>query len=291
MVQFRQKGEKMLLMKRVSFIGIIVGGVSAVAQSLVPVEVVVSDALKNRGFNLVLASAPAASTLGVRATQIASVPQLAVALPFSVFIVNNSNRGAIATTVRYEVVKKDGRTRSLSCELHNLDVTASGSQLSPASVRIVTPENSVTRMFAGSFTVPPSLSLELQDRLAQTVALLTESHSVTIFLDSVVLSDGLLVGPDKTNVLQRFSDFLEAQRDLVTDLIRLVDSATDDESLKRWLQTNASQTTPVGKREDYGRARRLMANNILHGWNNWPTKNELTRSLVDYVNRQVVVHQ
>jgi hypothetical protein len=282
----------MLLMKPATLVWIILGGASAMAQSLVPVQVVVSDPLKSHGFNLILASAKAASTLGARAMQIAAVPQLAVALPFSVFIVNDSNRSAIATTVRYEVVKKDGRTRSLSCELHNLSLTASSSHLSPASVRIVAPENTVTTMFAGAFATPPSVSVALQDRLAQAVALLNESQNVTIILDSVVLSDGLLIGPDKTNVLQRFNDSLQAQRDLVTDFIALVNRATDDVSLNGWLRTNASQMTPVGKGEDYGRARRLMASNILNGWNTGPTKNELTRSLADYISRQVPsVHQ
>jgi hypothetical protein len=283
----------MVLVKPAIFVGIILRGASAVAQSLVPVEIVVSDPLRNYGFNLVLANAGAVSALGQRATQMTALPQLAVALPFSVFIVNNSNRGAIATTVRYEVVKKNGQTRSSSCELHSLGLNASSrSQLAPASVRIVTPENTVTTMFAGSFATLPTLSIELQDRLAQAVGLLNESRSVTIVLDSVVLSDGLLIGPDKTNVLQRFNDFLQAQRDLVTEFLGLVNGAVNDGTLKGWLQTNASQMTQAGKSENYGRARRVLAKTILGGWNNWPTMNERTQSLIDYINGQVVsVHQ
>lgn len=170
-------------------------------------------------------------------------------LPYSV-IVKNDGPGSYATlSVQYLV----GDTASGHGSIRNMHFEGWTRPVLPAHGRfLVTPENRVTFPIAAHR--PP-----MTTGVGQLLNLFNPANQVTTSLDSLIYSDGRIIGPDKSDVLNLYNAMTRAEDDFAKNLRTRVDRRDADETVLDWATTYTQQTAE----DDYHRHLASMADQFV----------------------------
>lgn len=151
--------------------------------------------------------------------------------PFSVFVVNHNDQAIAACTLKWEILLRDGRTAThLNTKTGTFEPVSYGGRAYLAEgiatkgtlrFSLTDASNSDDNATTGPvFRTGGGLSV---------ADLLSNSVKVTVSIDGVLFVDGTYAGPDIKNYFERSRGQIEANRELATEIVQLVnDTATPD---------------------------------------------------------------
>lgn len=159
---------------------------------------------------------------------------------FSVFITNNSNRAIAAYIVKWEFLQPNGRVINDYRGYSQLKLSAIGTDdLHPAltsrSSRLLSLINGVAS--ATKLLNPPSLIPEdkrgyiknnLNNEISHLTKKLEKSVSWSVTLDSVLFTDGTLVGTDTHGYFEELKAQLEGRQDMFQEVLNIISNETPE---------------------------------------------------------------
>jgi hypothetical protein len=172
------------------------------------------------------------------------------AKPFSVFVVNNALQSIAACVVKWEVLLPDGQIATyIRSQRGSLEIVSDGQ--SSHFTEIIVPNGSLLNSL-----IEPTNSSGRQIKMGgggpDITRQLSDSVKITAFIDGVLFVDGTFVGPDSKNYFEQLRGEIEATRDLNIEIDRIVDTSTDPEAMKNYLETLA-QTQPNDAQQTPGK--------------------------------------
>jgi hypothetical protein len=226
-------------------------------------------------------------------------PAVSILLPYSIILKNIGSRIAIGYQLRWDFQLPDGRitTQSFSYinpgamtdaampEQHKAINRNSGNALPPQSSRLLSlmssvgnPGQSGIGADFGSIGAKPSkealqgqLNRDRSSRAMDLVAELEQCKSITVTLDGVFFDTGVFVGPDTTDYFAETKAQIDAKRDLLTEISRILDPKDLKGSINRAIshaefivngpQTNLNNVDRISRQ--YNLYKKVYAKEIL----------------------------
>lgn len=161
-------------------------------------------------------------------------PELSPLLKYGVIVRNTGKLAVTGIDVLYELdienrrVTKNYLYSSPDMASELLPVIA------PNTAMLLVPEHAVNSLAVDrrQITVPA----EVAKRIRDTVAFLSTARNVTVSVDSVVRSDGMLTGPDRAGTLNKFRRSIEGYQVFREDLISRLNRGEPNEAIVAWLK-------------------------------------------------------
>ena len=214
----------------------------------------------------------ASQAISIRAATRASIPEL-VSLGYNgdllrklgsqiesfVLIKNEGTKAIHTVTLRYDRSSLVELGRIIP-ELHQIQMVAPGSVsggISPGTHALLTPWSSVTEKLRSQ--VPTVLTVAELTNIDESFNP-ARYGKVAVTIDSVILSDGKVVGPDDWNIIQQRADERRGQTEVFTAFIEK--AKLPREELMKWLSLvnkDRGSVDPVRKRPDYYKNARASA--------------------------------
>lgn len=141
-------------------------------------------------------------------------PSIRAMLPYSVVLRNVSGSSILAMTIRYVGVESNDTPVTFNNFLQESDPAATRQHFLPNAARIHTPLIGLTNglLSGGKLqTLTASQEADLQEEVAR----FRTFKSVEVSVDSVVLPSGQILGPDRSNSLDRLNEWQRAETDLM----------------------------------------------------------------------------
>jgi hypothetical protein len=152
--------------------------------------------------------------------------------PSVVIVSNRSTRAVVCFALVWKITDKDGRTSTTSVQFKypdaltgvpetNLDNPRSreGLSLMSGESRIAAPEMEIGPSWDDDFYLN-----QLREYAESQNRDLSTASRVEIDLDAAIFSDGLLVGPDQTNVDKDFTLYFESKQKLFRQIVSDIDA-------------------------------------------------------------------
>lgn len=163
--------------------------------------------------------------------------------PFSVFMKNNGRRTVVGCILKWEMLQRNGRIRTLKTEYTNLlglmgsDITEmkDGLVIRPDSSWFFTPSYLQVSQDESTTNGSASISPETMKDLRQAGTQLAEYISITVTLDGAFFDDGTFVGSD-TQFFAKVEAMRNARRDLFRELERDIQQAKTNDDLIRHIE-------------------------------------------------------
>ncbi len=177
-------------------------------------------------------------------------------VPYCVIGRNDSGQPVIAVSVRYDITEVSGRRYHWDFRREGL--TARMGRLLPGASYLITPSSKVEALLGRR----PTGTAEIEAAATEAERDLRALKTVAISLDSAVLADGLLVGPDRSGSYRLFGEWLRAQDDLIRELDNA--SSKTDPDLERLLSSKREKPAmSFADRDLYGRRQEFLARVLL----------------------------
>ncbi len=183
-----------------------------------------------------------------------SAKPLSAMLPYVVVIRNTGSLPITGLDVRYEIVTNGDKV------VNNLFYGSPGDIADAASTPIVAPGKSVVispnhlvnEMLLSSSTV--SLSDRAAAAIIRKVDLYGEADQITISVDSIIRSDGVILGPDRSSRFRLFQQEIWGYTAFREDLLERLSSGNPDDEIISWLkETMDLKLVRPGKNEPLDR--------------------------------------
>jgi hypothetical protein len=152
-------------------------------------------------------------------------------LPYSVVIKNNTQRPIMGVCVRFDIVDSTGH--------HTAMVQQSGYLRAKA---LIPPTGEVFVAIEGGYSLTAARS-QLRMGLAHPLEFYNNARNINITLDSVLFTDGTLLGPDRQNTFARYTAQTQADKTLAEGV--LTSQAGGLQALQQYLDSKAT-LLPVG---------------------------------------------
>ena len=179
-------------------------------------------------------------------------------LPYSVILVNRSSSPLVAVVVRSDLTDATGRTTSSDMMVSTMNMNS----LIPVGAQILmTPVSGLNTVLRPDRPMSLSPGDDLRRMVERRGGRFQSQSRVKISLDSVVYSDGSVLGPDTINNLARMNAWIEAERALINEVLR-ADSSTRSALLD---DARAPRDVPPGSIDDLSDHRRRAAQ-MISGW-------------------------
>jgi hypothetical protein len=194
--------------------------------------------------------------------------------PYSVFVLNNTNRSVVACSLKWEMLKADGtittRTTGFvtTWRLMHQDAPGStdGSAIEPDSNWFFAPSNIEVEALRDS--QDPLKERFKSDYLNRLIAELSQSTNITVSLDGAFFDDGTFVGYDEDQFFVQVRGLRDARRDLFDEIQNDVEQKKSVAEVLRHVEALATQpevrlrqtSTPS---DHYNNAKRKVAEEIL----------------------------
>jgi hypothetical protein len=149
-------------------------------------------------------------------------PELTPILPYSVVVRNVSAQSLVMTSVLFEVEDLQGAIKQYS--LNTLDLAPSSpAHLQPDRRRFVSMSGPANRVVnAGRLDLLSGMSAVPLSKVASD---LHAKRRITVTIDGIITSQGIFIGPDKTNALRRIQEERRAQVWVASRLTPRLDTA------------------------------------------------------------------
>jgi hypothetical protein len=176
-------------------------------------------------------------------------------LPYAIVVRNTSSLSVTGLAIRYEIRANGNVTWRNFLYLSHLDVASADSTpiVGPRGSVVITPYHKLNEQLMGTGS-----SVSLTDRdidyIERLTGFLNSANQVTISIDSVIRSDGTIVGPDHSLTFRGFQRQISAYTDFRNELLgRFAEGGTDADIIA-WLQQVESQRSvhPVNEPPDPG---------------------------------------
>lgn len=180
--------------------------------------------------------------------------------PFSVFVANNSEQAISACTLKCEIVLRDGRTVT-----HFKSKTSALETVSEGGSARLTEGIAAKGNLLFSLTDSASTDKHNDTGIAfrtgegdtNIINHLSDSLKVVVSIDGVLFVDGTYAGPDTNNYFELFRGQIEANRDLNSEIDRLVNDGAKPEAIINHLEkVSRAQSNeieiPPGENPQYG---------------------------------------
>jgi hypothetical protein len=182
----------------------------------------------------------------------AKVATVALSLkPFVVIVANHAKATIVAYEVAWIVTDTSGRRTRLSIQFKYPDALADSSDVSPeghpvmvGEKRLVSTDLEIDSSWKDDFYLNQlrSFAKQIKEENAQ-------AKTVDITLDTVIFSDGLLIGPNQGTLDQDFVAYLQAKQDLFRQIVSDLSSGKSVDQAFTPLATLAANH-PVSPRQD-----------------------------------------
>lgn len=230
------------------------------------VSVRVSPELTAQGISLTIVSAPGfRQELSSRIENFIEIQSVAGPIfDVSVAVTNTGKQPVSAVALRAEITDLQGRTRVQDEFAYDFDVSGGRLQIRENASRIITPDDALNNMLVGSLSTgqPVKIPLTLVTSALRNSDSLLKAQSVVITLDSVCLSNGVFLGPDKANTLRRLSAWFAAEEDLLKELTGRVSRGDTGPAIVDFLQSRLPKSGSVVSPDDYNERYRMLARPI-----------------------------
>ncbi len=160
-------------------------------------------------------------------------------LPFSVIVVNQSDRGIRSITLRWACVDSVGRT---SVGFHGEG--SSSKRPGPGQKLFVAPQGSIL------FTPAQPESLPLRERrfgstgIERTVQGYRSSKDVVISIDAVLFDDGRLAGPGESGMAKSIVGQFAAAREIQSTVLARLERRESTITILQWVASQAGPPMP-----------------------------------------------
>lgn len=144
---------------------------------------------------------------------------LALLQPACLFLSNRDSRGIVAVLATWVTTTSAGKRQLHRHSTDSLQSTKSSPVLAPGSRMVVAPGLWVPEAMITSLTGSPRLT-----NLEQLADIFAAASSVEVQIDSIIFSDGEIVGPD----VQHFADELRERKQAAVAVVRAVENARAD---------------------------------------------------------------
>jgi len=187
-------------------------------------------------------------------------------LPYAIVVRNTGSLSVTGLAIRYGISVNGNMTWRNFLYLSHSDVANADSipVIVPGGSTVLTPYHTLNEQLMGTGYV--SLNGNDIDNIERLTGFLNSANQVTISIDSVIRSDGTIVGPDRSLTFQGFQRQISAYTKFRNELLRrFAEDATDADTIA-WLQQVQSQRIvhPVNEPPDPGTMRvKLMAQEYL----------------------------
>ncbi len=162
--------------------------------------------------------------------------------PFSVLVVNNSDRAVTSCTLKWEVVSPDGQTTiQFRTKVDPIETIYEGG-IAHLNEGIAAKGNllfSLTEISSRDNPSRTGTGFSMGGGGSNITAKLSASVKVAVSIDGVLFADGLYVGPDANNYFELFRGQVEADRDLASEIDRLVNDGATPETIANHLRKAA----------------------------------------------------
>lgn len=219
----------------------------SLASSLVPIATNISPNLAKHGITVLTGSDPQFKDAMGAQLGAETVQSLAPIKPYTLLITNNSGQTITYMMVRYQRILRNGRTVSLdfpywSEELYQEHGLRPGvSVLAIPSMSLMRTATGLQKERASGFSNSSRNLVHVfqSDELESIKGVLSPDayKGGTVIVDSVVLSDGTMIGPDTWG----FEESHRARLDVITEILsRLQDPSVTDADLQAYLSQKAA---------------------------------------------------
>ena len=180
-------------------------------------------------------------------------------VPFSVFVVNDNDQAITSCSLKWEIVMPDGKiTTNFQTKADPIETIYDGG-IAHLNEGIAAKGNLLFSLVDNSSPDNPvrnGVGIRMGGGGSNIAAQLSRSAKVTVSIDGVLFVDGTYVGPDVNNFFELFRGQVEGDRDLATEIDRLVSDGTTSEAitnhLKKVTKTLSSEVqTPPGEDAQY----------------------------------------
>jgi hypothetical protein len=155
----------------------------------------------------VAARSSAPGVLSQSAVDISSV------LPYSFILRNTSARTIVAYSARWATSDANGQVRTHDMTWENVQTLSGVSVIVPASDRLVMPVQQLAP--PGS----PSSMAKFSAAIDNVRKLFTNQAKIAVSLEAVIADNGVALGSDSGNTIQRISSRIDAQREVFSGII------------------------------------------------------------------------
>lgn len=178
---------------------------------------------------------------------------------FCVIIQNISDEPIMAVSVRYDVTARPNHTFYWVFVREGL-TARNGIYFVPGASYLVSPSSRAQALLRRASISLDELRAEVRQWLQEHQGL----SRMAIAVDSILLTDGHLLGPDRSNSFSEFSSWLRAEDDLIRDLEAALAGKTGAE-IERLLEAEREvPSTSFETRDHYGRRRQMLAQPLLY---------------------------
>jgi hypothetical protein len=187
-------------------------------------------------------------------------------LPYVIVVRNTGSLPVTGLDIRYEI------TTNGTMVVHDFFYGSPTDLADAASPPVIAPGKTAT--FSPSHKVSQQVNwdgLSLSDRdvvdISRTADLYREADQIRISVDSVIRSDGTIVGPDLSETYRMFQQEIWGYREFRNELLRRFSEGESDDNITLWLTQTANltvRTTGRNQRADRGViAQRMLAHEYL----------------------------
>jgi len=170
-------------------------------------------------------------------------------LPYIVIVRNTGPLPVTGLDIRYEITTKGDTV------VHDFFYGSPTDLADPASPSVIAPGKTAT--FSPSHKVNQQVNwdgLSLSDRdvvdISRTADLYREADQIRISVDSVIRSDGTIVGPDLSGTYRMFQQEMWGYREFRNELLKKFSEGESDDNIMSWLtQTANTAVTKSGRNQ------------------------------------------
>lgn len=153
--------------------------------------------------------------------------------PYSLAVTNSTRLPISAVVVRYPRVNNKGQTVEGALKFR---FATKGLAFPPGSTRVFLPDSALTAYVNSGGRVPSSPAIENSRARVGALFDATRFTEVTVSLDSVVLSDGTVIGPDRADIVGEEN----RKRDAEARILAKLSGPFSDADATEWLKETES---------------------------------------------------
>lgn len=163
-------------------------------------------------------------------------------LPYTAVVRNTGSLPVTGLDIRYGISTKGKEVSRNFLYLSHVDVASAESVpiAVPGGSVVITPYQKLNEELMGTGS-SVSLTGGDVDNIGRLTGLLNSADQVTISIDSVIRSDGTIVGPDRSLTFRGFQSQISAYTEFRNDLLGRFSGGATDADIIAWLQQVESQ--------------------------------------------------
>jgi hypothetical protein len=161
-------------------------------------------------------------------------------LPYTIVVRNTGSLPITGLDVRYEIVTKGDEVVNNFFYGSPDDMASSASLpiIAPGGSAVISPNHTINEQIMSWGGVSPSTRATLE--IGGTVDFFNKADQIKISIDSVIRSDGVIVGPDRSERFRIFQQEISEYTRFRDELLKRFSAGESDASITSWLEQTAS---------------------------------------------------